>query len=186
MPNIVTFAEHREGKLRRPSLEAVGEARRLADALEASVHAVVVGSAVEGLASELGAHGADTVHVFDQPELASYATEPYARAVAQVIAAEKPAVVLQVSEGKFKYVATVSRPWDNPNWKGETGRVDDLLRKYTDGWGLRPDTTTAYLCGHPKMIENCRGILERAGWKKDAILEEAYFPLAIKEAAGGA
>ena len=80
----------------------------------------------------------------------------------------------------------MSRPWDNPDWKGETGRVDDLLRKYTDAWALRPDTTTAYLCGHPKMIENSRGILERAGWKKDAILEEAYFPLAIKEAAGGA
>ena len=86
----------------------------------------------------------------------------------------------------FKYVATVSRPWENPDWKGETGRVDDLLRKYTDAWGLRPGTTTAYLCGHPKMIENSRGILERAGWRKDAILEEAYFPMAIKEAAGGA
>ena len=86
----------------------------------------------------------------------------------------------------FKYVATVSRPWDNPGWKGESGRVDDLLRKYTEAWGLFPNTTTAYLCGHPKMIENSRGILERAGWKKEAILEEAYFHLAIKEAAGGA
>jgi electron transfer flavoprotein alpha subunit len=91
---VVTFAEHRDGRLRRPALEAVAEARRLAGALKASVHAVVVGSGIEGLASELGAHGADTVHVFDQAELASYATEPYARAVAQVIAAEKPAVVL--------------------------------------------------------------------------------------------
>ena len=86
----------------------------------------------------------------------------------------------------FKYVPTVSRPWDNPDWKGETGRVDDLLRKYTDGWGLRPDTTTAYLCGHPKMIENSRGILGRGGWKKDAILEEAFFQMAIEQAAGGA
>jgi hypothetical protein len=34
-------------------------------------------------------------------------------------------------------------------WKGETGRVDDLVRKYCDLWGLRPDTTTAYLCGIP-------------------------------------
>jgi electron transfer flavoprotein alpha subunit len=91
---IVTFAEHRDGKLRRPSLEAVAQARRLAGDLKASVHAVVVGSGVAGLAVELGAHGADTVHVFDQAELASYATEPYARAVAQVVAAEKPAVVL--------------------------------------------------------------------------------------------
>jgi ferredoxin/flavodoxin---NADP+ reductase len=86
----------------------------------------------------------------------------------------------------FKYVATVSRPWDNLGWKGETGRVDDLLRKYTHAWGLRPGTTTAYLCGHPKMIENSRGILERAGWKKGTIREEAFFQVAIEEAAGGA
>ena len=82
----------------------------------------------------------------------------------------------------LQYVPTVSRPWDNPQWTGETGRVDDLLRKYVDAWKLRPDETTAYLCGHPKMIENSRGILQRGGWKKDAILEEAYFQVAAKEA----
>jgi electron transfer flavoprotein alpha subunit len=94
MATIVTYAEHRDGKLRRPALEAVAEARRLAEPLKASVHSVLVGSGIEGLASELGHHGADAVHVFDQAELAAYATEPYARAVAQVVAAEKPAVVL--------------------------------------------------------------------------------------------
>ena len=82
------------------------------------------------------------------------------------------------------YVATVSRPWEDAGWTGEKGRVDDLLRKYMDAWGLRPETTTAYLCGHPKMIEHSQGILERAGWKKDAILEEAYYHVAIKEAGG--
>ena len=86
----------------------------------------------------------------------------------------------------FKYVATVSRPWEDPGWPGERGRVDDLLRKYTDCWQLRAETTTAYLCGHPKMIENSRGILARAGWKNDAILEEAYYPAAIKESAASA
>src|SRR5207302_258664 len=60
----------------------------------------------------------------------------------------------------FKYVATVSRPWEDPGWPGERGRVDDLLRMYTDRWELRAETTTAYLCGHPKMIENSRGTLE--------------------------
>lgn len=86
----------------------------------------------------------------------------------------------------LKYVPTVSRPWDDSNWSGEKGRVDDLLRKYMDAWGLRPEATTAYLCGHPKMVENGRGILQRAGWKKDAILEEIYFHLAIKESGGTA
>jgi len=75
----------------------------------------------------------------------------------------------------LKYVTTVSRPWEDPEWHGETGRVDDLIRKYTDLWGLKPDDTTAYLCGHPNMVENGRGIMQRAGWKKDQMFEEVYF-----------
>ncbi|PYT98465.1 MAG: ferredoxin--NADP reductase [Acidobacteria bacterium] len=86
----------------------------------------------------------------------------------------------------FKYVPAVSRPWEDGQWTGETGRVDDLLRKYTEIWGLRADNTTAYLCGHPKMIENSRGILQRAGWKKESILEEAYYQVTIKESGGSA
>ena len=72
-------------------------------------------------------------------------------------------------------MATVSRALEDLGWKGETGRVDDLLRKYADEWGLRPEETTGYLCGHPVMVENGHGILHRAGWKKDAVFEEIYF-----------
>jgi ferredoxin--NADP+ reductase len=75
----------------------------------------------------------------------------------------------------LKYVATVSRPWDDGNWRGEVGRVDDLIRKYAEIWELKPEETTAYLCGHPSMVEHGRGILLRAGWKKDAIQDEVYF-----------
>ena len=39
----------------------------------------------------------------------------------------------------------------------------------------KPEETTAYLCGHPNMVENGRGILQRAGWKKDQMFEEVYF-----------
>ena len=73
------------------------------------------------------------------------------------------------------YVPTISRPWDDPSWAGETGRVDDVIRKYTDLWSLDNETTTAYLCGHPDMIENGKGILRRRGWKKEALREEVYF-----------
>ncbi|MGB2628326.1 MAG: FAD-binding oxidoreductase [Candidatus Acidiferrum sp.] len=78
----------------------------------------------------------------------------------------------------FKYVPTVSRPWEDPGWKGELGRVDDLVRKYLQVWGLKPEDTTAYLCGHPNMVENGRDILLRAGWNKAAIQDEVYFPAA--------
>jgi ferredoxin/flavodoxin---NADP+ reductase len=77
----------------------------------------------------------------------------------------------------LKYVATASRPWEDANWQGETGRVDDLIRKYASLWNLKPAETTGYLCGHPNMIENGRGILQRAGWKKDTVFEEVYFTL---------
>lgn len=75
----------------------------------------------------------------------------------------------------FKYVPTVSRPWEDRAWTGETGRVDDLIRKYADLWELTPETTSAYLCGHPKMIENSRGILARRGWAREQIKAEVYF-----------
>jgi ferredoxin--NADP+ reductase len=73
------------------------------------------------------------------------------------------------------YVPTVSRPWEDSKWSGETGRVDDLIRKYTDRWDLKPANTKIYLCGHPEMIENTRGIVRRHGWLEAAIQAEAYF-----------
>jgi electron transfer flavoprotein alpha subunit len=94
MATILTFAEQRDGKLRRASLEVVSEARRLAGALGATVTAVVIGPGSASLAGELAAHGADRVQVFDDAALGDYATEAYARALAQAIADAKPSVVL--------------------------------------------------------------------------------------------
>lgn len=73
------------------------------------------------------------------------------------------------------YLPTISRPWEDPAWKGETGRVEDIIRKYADSWGLAPGATTAYLCGHPQMIDHGRGILLRRGWDKRHMRDEVYF-----------
>jgi ferredoxin/flavodoxin---NADP+ reductase len=75
----------------------------------------------------------------------------------------------------LKYVPTVSRPWEDLAWKGETGRVEDLLRKYADLWGCVPGEASGYLCGHPLMIENGMGILKRHGFPKDALQQEVYW-----------
>jgi electron transfer flavoprotein alpha subunit len=94
MPVILTFAEARDGKLRRAALEAVSEARRLSSSLSASVRSVVIGSGVKALANDLASYGADQVVAFDDPALATYATEPYARALAQAAAEAKPVALL--------------------------------------------------------------------------------------------
>lgn len=75
----------------------------------------------------------------------------------------------------LKYVPTVSRPWEDEKWKGETGRVDDLMRKYSDMWGLNGGNAVGYLCGHPDMIENGKGILRRIGFGKEVLKEEIYW-----------
>jgi ferredoxin/flavodoxin---NADP+ reductase len=75
----------------------------------------------------------------------------------------------------FTYLPTVSRFAEDPSWKGETGRVDDIIRKYTDLWGLSPADTTGYLCGHPSMVENGTRILERAGFPPKSLKQEAYW-----------
>jgi ferredoxin--NADP+ reductase len=82
----------------------------------------------------------------------------------------------------LKYTATISRPWDDANWKGEMGRVDDVLRKYSDLWGLDGTNSVAYLCGHPDMIENGKSMLKRIGFTKEHLKEEVYW-IPAKEAA---
>jgi len=82
----------------------------------------------------------------------------------------------------LKYVPTVSRPWEDVAWKGEKGRVEDVIRKYADAWQLLPTGTTAYLCGHPMMAEHGIGILERAGFPKTSIKREVYWQLQTEAA----
>ena len=81
----------------------------------------------------------------------------------------------------FHYIPTVSRPGEDPGWKAETGRVEDVLRKHLDAFGMEPADATVYLCGHPQMIENAKGILRRRGFAKEFVREEVYW-LSRKEA----
>jgi len=84
------------------------------------------------------------------------------------------------------YIPTISRPWEDQQWKGETGRVDDVLREFAALWNLTPENTKVYLCGHPGMIENATGISRRAGWPQDAIQSEAFFIIRDDAEATGA
>jgi len=75
----------------------------------------------------------------------------------------------------LRYTPTINRPWETPAWQRETGRVEDLIRKYADLWGCAPGDTSVYLCGHPQMIESSLGILKRSRYLKEAIQQEVYW-----------
>ena len=79
--------------------------------------------------------------------------------------------------GWLTYIPTVSRPWAESSWKGETGRIEDIMRKHADQLGFDHSNSVAYACGHPQMVANVKDILARARFRKDQIKEEQYFNL---------
>ncbi|MCL6431426.1 MAG: electron transfer flavoprotein subunit alpha [Anaerolineae bacterium] len=92
--NVWVFAEQRDGTLTRVAEQLLAKARDLADVLGARAEAVLIGHGVEHLCEPLIWAGADTVYLADDPELAHYRTEPYARVLTDVIRQKRPEIVL--------------------------------------------------------------------------------------------
>ena len=82
------------------------------------------------------------------------------------------------SEGIFplRYVATVSRPRESPDWDGSTGRVEAIVDALMTGLGLTPENTTVYLCGNPEMISAVDEIATARGFPPEQIRKELYWP----------
>ncbi len=92
--DVYVFIEQRDGVVQNVSLELLGKARELADAVGEKVVAVLKGENIMELAPRMIAGGADLVVCVDEQELATYTTEPYAQAVAEIVRRRKPSIVL--------------------------------------------------------------------------------------------
>jgi electron transfer flavoprotein alpha subunit len=169
MGAILTFAEQRDGKLRRASLEAVSEARRLADVSGGKVESVLIGSGVAGLVDDLAAYGADRVHVFEDAAFSSYATESYARALALVIAESKPAAVLIPFTAMGKDLAPRVAA------KANAGLVSDCV-----GLSIKDGKLEAR---RPMYAGKAYAIVRWDGEPQMATLRANVFPLGGKDAA---
>ena len=106
MPHVVlTLVEHRDGKIRKSSLEALALGKRLAAEAGGTQAALIVGQGVGTFASEIAAHGAALVLIADHDVVAQYSTEAYTAAV--VRAAEKAGakVILESATAQGKDLA---------------------------------------------------------------------------------
>lgn len=92
--NVYVFAEQRDGNIQKVAYELVGKARELADTLDEKVYAVLVGQDMKDQAGSLNAAGADGVVLVQDPMLAEYTTEAYAKAVVAVIKEKDPEIFL--------------------------------------------------------------------------------------------
>ena len=92
--NVYVFAEQRDGNIQKVAYELVGKARELADTLDEKVYAVLAGEGMKDKAGSLIGAGADGVVLVEDPMLAEYTTEAYAKAVVAVIRAKAPEIFL--------------------------------------------------------------------------------------------
>lgn len=91
---VFVFVEQREGEIQRVSLELIGKGREIADKLGESVTAVILGNNIVNKTNTLIHYGADEVLYVDDEALAIYMTEPYTKALTQVINEKKPEIFL--------------------------------------------------------------------------------------------
>ena len=80
--------------------------------------------------------------------------------------------------GRFplRYVGTVSRPQQCPDWTGCTGRVEAILAEQLDAHGLTAADTTVYLCGNPDMIGAVEALAAERGFPPEQVRKELYWP----------
>jgi len=91
---VWVFAEQTDGVLANVGLELLGKARQLADSLNETVSAVLVGSCVEGLCDRLARHGAEKIYLVEDDILADYRTIAYANVMENLVKEYKPSILL--------------------------------------------------------------------------------------------
>ncbi len=93
--DILVYAEVSGGRLHPVSLELIGKAHEMKEAVPGfKVKAVLVGDGVSAYAEELRHYGVSEVAVYDSPELGYYRADAYASCVEDYIKYAKPSVVL--------------------------------------------------------------------------------------------
>ncbi len=152
--NVLIVAEGKAEGLRKVSFELVNAAQQLARDLGGAVEGAVVGNQVGAWAEQLAKTGVAKVYVVDNAGLENFAPESYASALAEIIRAAAPAIVLFGASGWGKEVSA---------------RTAAKL-----GWGLATDCTDA-------KIENGALVLTRPIYAGKAIahVRAKSFPVMV-------
>ena len=94
MAGILVYAEHKDGKVKKVTFEILSEAKKLAEKKGEPLCAVLMGSAVEAMASTVGSYGAKKVYCVEAGDLATYTTGGFTKVLCDLINQENPSIVL--------------------------------------------------------------------------------------------
>jgi electron transfer flavoprotein alpha subunit len=94
MSAILVFLEQRKGNLKKASLEAISEGRRLADKTGGKLIGVLLGHSISSLSDKISHFAPDKLYIADNPILENYSTDAYTSLFTTVIEKENPSVIL--------------------------------------------------------------------------------------------
>ena len=91
---VWVVAEQIDCRLLSVSTQLIGQARKLADELNSSVEAILLGSDIDRQAGELIAAGADRVYLGDATDLSFYHPETYTEIIVNLAGEHRPEIIL--------------------------------------------------------------------------------------------
>jgi electron transfer flavoprotein alpha subunit len=94
MNNVFVYLEIEGQTVADVSLELLTKGRKLADKLGVKLEAIAIGSKLESVPEQVMQYGVDVLHVFDDPRLSPYTTQPHAAVLVKLFKEEKPQVCL--------------------------------------------------------------------------------------------
>ncbi len=81
---------------------------------------------------------------------------------------------LQSKYERFHFIAALSEPQPEDDWKGETGLITDVLGKYLTETMPKGDVREGYLCGSPGMLDACMNVMRKFGMTDDKIYFDKF------------
>jgi len=94
MSMVLVVSEIREGQLKKVNQEVYTAARQLADSLNLSAAAVLVGSGLDSFAEAPAQFGIEAIYLVEDAQCEKFSPDAFAATVAEVIQQKSPSVVL--------------------------------------------------------------------------------------------
>lgn len=162
---IVVIAETEIGALTVPTCECVQEARDIADATGTSVHVLLPGHDITGLAEELAAHGADAVTIVEHESLRYFSGDGWLAALEPMLKKVAPTLVVAPDTGHVRaWMPRLAARWRVPFVSGciqarasATGQIE-MTRSTHSGARherLAPPVSTTVLA---TLVPGARGL----------------------------
>ena len=92
--DVWVFIEQRNGKPADVSFELLSKGRKLANSLNSSLKAIILGSKIKQIAEETFKYGAEEAIIVDHEKLEHYLTVPYSRILNDLVEKYNPRVML--------------------------------------------------------------------------------------------